>query len=55
MVVTAYSWPATANVIELCGAQPVFVDIRPDTFNMDPAGLAETLQRLMADAETAAG
>lgn len=45
--VTAYSWPATANVIELCGAQPVFVDIQPDTFNMDPACLEVTLRRLM--------
>jgi dTDP-4-amino-4,6-dideoxygalactose transaminase len=31
VLVTAYSWIATANVIELCGAEPVFVDIRPDT------------------------
>ena len=36
VIVTAYSYTATANAIELCGAQPVFVDIRPDTFNMDP-------------------
>jgi len=53
VVVTTYSWPATANVIELCGAQPVFVDIKPDTFNIDPDRLAETLARLMATAETA--
>jgi dTDP-4-amino-4,6-dideoxygalactose transaminase len=37
---TAYSWIATANVIELCGAEPVFVDIDKATFNMDPAELA---------------
>jgi dTDP-4-amino-4,6-dideoxygalactose transaminase len=48
VVVTAYSYTATANAIELCGAQPVFVDVRPDTFNMDPDRLAETLQRLAA-------
>jgi len=53
VIVTTYSWVATANVIELCGAQPVFVDIQPDTFNMDSERLAETLQRLMANAETA--
>jgi dTDP-4-amino-4,6-dideoxygalactose transaminase len=47
VVTSTYSWPATANVIELCGAQPVFVDIRPDTFNMDPDRLASTLARLM--------
>jgi perosamine synthetase len=54
VLVTAYSWPATANVIELCGAQPVFIDIQPDTFNMDPECLAETLHRLMKDKKTAA-
>jgi dTDP-4-amino-4,6-dideoxygalactose transaminase len=53
VVVTAYSWPATANVIELCGAQPVFVDIQPDTFNLDPNCLEVTLQRLTANTETA--
>ena len=45
VAVTAYSFTATANVIELCGAKPLFVDIRPDTFNMDPARLAEALAR----------
>lgn len=53
VVVTAYSYVATANVIELCGARPVFVDIQPDTFNIDPAQLSETLASLMNSAETA--
>ncbi len=53
VVVTAYSYPATANVIELCGAQPVFVDIQPDTFNLDPQHLEETLERLVSDAGAA--
>src|SRR5260221_14352600 len=53
VVVTAYSWPATANVIELCGAQAVFVDIQPDTFAIDPNLLEETLRRLMANSDTA--
>lgn len=52
VVVTAYSFIATANVIELCGAQPIFVDIQPDTFNMDPNCLEEALRRLMATSET---
>jgi dTDP-4-amino-4,6-dideoxygalactose transaminase len=47
VLVTSYSWISTANVIELCGAQPVFVDIRPDTFNMDPNCLEAVLQELM--------
>ena len=39
VIVAPYSWLATANVIELCGAMPVFVDIDPATFNMDPRTL----------------
>jgi dTDP-4-amino-4,6-dideoxygalactose transaminase len=46
VVVGAYSWPTTANVVELCGAMPVFVDIDPQTFNMHPGALRETLARL---------
>lgn len=53
VLVTAYSWVATVNVIELCGAQPVFIDIDPATFNMDVTHLESTLQRLMAQPETA--
>jgi len=51
--VTAYSWISTANVIELCNAQPVFLDIEPDTFNLDPERLAETLVSLMSTASVA--
>lgn len=53
VLVTAYSWIATANVVELCGARPAFVDICPDTFNMDPNCLGKTLRQLMAEEETA--
>jgi len=53
VLVTAYSWPATANAIELCGAQPVFIDILPDTFNLDPDVLRSSLDRLMAEPGTA--
>ena len=53
ILVTSYSWIATANVIELCGAQPVFVDICPDTFNMDIECLETELKRLMRVKHTA--
>ena len=53
VLVTTYSFVTTANVIEICGAQPVFVDIQPDTFNMDPERLAETMGRLMTTVATA--
>lgn len=48
VIVTSYSWIATANVVELCGAQPIFVDIDPNTFNMNADALQETLKRLMS-------
>jgi len=53
VLVTAYSWLSTANVIELCGATPVFVDIDPATYNMDPAALRLQLDRLSRNRETA--
>jgi len=46
VIVAPYSWVATANVIELCGATPVFVDIDPSTFNMDAALLRSRLDSL---------
>jgi dTDP-4-amino-4,6-dideoxygalactose transaminase len=52
VVTTAYSWISTANAAEFCGAQPVFVDIRRDTFNMDPDALRAVLARLGANSET---
>ncbi len=45
VAVTTYSWPATANVIALCGAEPLFVEVEAGTFNMDPEALAEVLTR----------
>ena len=53
VIVTAYSWIATANVIELCNAQPVFVDIKEDTFNIDTDLLEDILKKLMNKSDTA--
>jgi len=44
VAVSAYSYVASANVIELCGARPLFVDVDPRTFNMEPAALETVLQ-----------
>ena len=36
VITVSHSYIATANSIRYCGATPVFVDISPDTFNIDP-------------------
>ncbi|MES2473538.1 MAG: DegT/DnrJ/EryC1/StrS family aminotransferase [Pseudomonadota bacterium] len=37
--VPAFTFAASAEVVALVGASPVFVDVLADTFNMDPASL----------------
>jgi perosamine synthetase len=44
VIVPTYTWPATANVVVLAGADPVFVDIEPITFGMNPPELERALQ-----------
>jgi dTDP-4-amino-4,6-dideoxygalactose transaminase len=41
VVTVSHSFIATANAVTYCGARPVFVDIDPETYNLDP-GLLET-------------
>ncbi|RZB31528.1 MAG: UDP-2-acetamido-2-deoxy-ribo-hexuluronate aminotransferase [Desulfobacteraceae bacterium Eth-SRB2] len=36
VITVPYTWISSAEVIALLNAKPVFVDIQPDTFNMDP-------------------
>ena len=45
--VPAFTFVATVEVAVLCGATPVFVDIRRDTFNMD----AESLEAAICEAK----
>src|SRR5918911_1722427 len=37
VVTVSHSFIATANSIRYCGARPVFVDIEPGSFDIDPA------------------
>ena len=37
VLVPAYTFPATANVVALAGLKPVLVDVDPETMNIDPA------------------
>ena len=39
VITTPFTYIATAEVISLLGAEPVFVDIYPQTFNMNPSGI----------------
>ena len=41
VIVSSFTWVATANVVVHCGATPVFADIDPATYNLDPARVAE--------------
>ncbi len=43
VVTVPYTWISTAEVIALLRAKPVFVDILPDTFNMDPEKLESAI------------
>jgi len=43
VITTTLTFAATANVIEQTGARPVFVDVEPDTLNLDPARVEAAL------------
>lgn len=43
VIVPAFTWVATANVVVHCGATPVFVDILSHSYNLDPEAVAAAL------------
>ncbi len=49
--VPSFTFAATAEVVALRGAAPVFVDVLPDSFNMDPAHLQLALDQVVAQNE----
>mgnify|MGYP001430618546 CR=1 FL=1 len=49
VLTTAFSYIATAEVIALLGATPIFCDIYPQTFNLDPNGLEEAYNKAVLE------
>jgi len=47
--VPAFTFAASGEVVVLAGATPVFVDVLPNTFNMDPASLEAAIALVKRD------
>lgn len=45
VITTTHTFVATASTISMCGATPVFVDIDPKTYNIDPKRIEEKITR----------
>jgi perosamine synthetase len=43
VIVPAFTWVSTANVVLICGAKVVFVDVNPFTFNINPEDLSKRI------------
>ncbi len=43
VVTVSHSFIATANAVRYCGATPVFVDIEPASYNIDPEKIADAI------------
>lgn len=43
VITVSHSYIATANAVRYCGAKPVFVDIQPSTYNIDPLLIEEAI------------
>jgi dTDP-4-amino-4,6-dideoxygalactose transaminase len=52
--VPAFTFAASAEVVALAGATPVFVDVLPDTYNIDPASLEAAIAHVRRNGKLSA-
>lgn len=51
VVTTPLSFIATANAVRLVGAEPVFADVNPATYNLDPSAVEAKIRDLGGDVD----
>jgi dTDP-4-amino-4,6-dideoxygalactose transaminase len=51
VVTTPFSFVATANTVRHCGAEPIFADIDPETYNLDPEAVRTTIEARGGDVD----
>ena len=55
VLLPSFTFAATAETVALTGATPVFVDVEPDTGNLDPVNLQQALDAATRNGMAAAG
>lgn len=49
--VPSFAWPSAAHMTKLAGAEPVFVDVLEDSYNIDPADLVQRIEDCLIQAQ----
>ncbi|MDA3956431.1 MAG: DegT/DnrJ/EryC1/StrS family aminotransferase [Oceanispirochaeta sp.] len=55
VLTSSYTFTATAEVIRYCGGDPVFVDLAPESMNMDPVDCERKIRSLLDKGESVKG